>query len=135
MNDENRILSKNDIKTFILRVDLLKNDSVNLSLLAEKMSIYFDRTEKRQINNFTVNFTTGHSEVIKNDCFDFVLVSEKTNTSMTFSEVQNAFWIENNLYTNNSTYKALIGELVDIINEQLSLFQNSISWYRFKLLD
>lgn len=43
-------LSKNEIKSFILKVDLINNDQLDIAKIAEKMSVYFDRTEKKQIN-------------------------------------------------------------------------------------
>lgn len=117
MSDTSRTLIKNSIKSFILRIDVIKTDQTNLALIAEKMSAYFDRTEKRQISNFTVNFTSGNSEISKNDFYDFVLISEAKNISMTFSEVQNAFWIECSQYKNSSTYKELITKLLNILKE------------------
>jgi uncharacterized protein (TIGR04255 family) len=108
-------LTKNDIKDFILRVDLINNGQFEIARIAEKMSEHFDRTEKKQINNFSINFTKGSSEVTKGDTFDYVLVSEEKSLSMTFSETQCAFWLESNQYKDNSLYKGIINKLVNVV--------------------
>lgn len=109
-------LAKNEIKNFILRVDLINNDQLNIAKIAEKMSEHFDRTEKKQINKFSINFTQGSSEVTQGDTFDYVLVSEKKSISMTFSETQCAFWLESNQYKDNSLYKGLISKVVNVVD-------------------
>ena len=84
-------LAKNEIKNFILKVDLINDGQVEIAKIAEKMAEHFDRTEKKQINKFSINFTKGASEVTQGDTFDYVLVSEKKALSMTFSETQCTF--------------------------------------------
>ena len=116
--DENdRTFNKNLIKSFILRVDLLPNKNLNLVNIAESMMNNFDRIEKRQVKNFTVSFTQDKSEVGRGESFDIVLVSEKHSMSMTFSEVQNSFWIQSSQYKNNSVYKGIIKEVIKEISE------------------
>ena len=110
-----RTLSRNSIRNFILRIDLIKNDKLNLKKIAEAASQYFDRTEKRQINNFTINFTNSDSNLTKQEVFDFVLITESKSVSLTFSEFQNAFWIESSHYKNNSVYKDILRNVIEII--------------------
>jgi len=109
-------LSKNEIKNFILRVDLINNDQLDIAKIAETMSEYFDRTEKKQINKFSINFTKGSSELTKGDTFDYVLVSEEKSISMTFSETQCAFWLESNQYKDNSLYKGIMSKVVNVVD-------------------
>ena len=114
-NIDEKTLNKNGIKNFVLKVDLIKNDDLDLGKIAEKMSQYFDRTEKRQVSNFTINFTNVDSELSKISAFDYVLVSEPTNVAMTFSEIQNSFWLEATNYKNNVVYKDLIRKVSAVI--------------------
>ena len=113
---ESRTLSKNKIKNFILRVDLIKKDGLEISKIAEKMSQHFERTEKRQVNNFTINFTKGESELSNIKAYDYVLISELKHLSITFSETHNAFWLECNQYRNNGVYKDIISKVIEVIN-------------------
>jgi uncharacterized protein (TIGR04255 family) len=108
-------LAKNEIKNFILKVDLINDGQVELAKIAGKMSEHFDRTEKKQINKFSINFTKGASEITQGDTFDYVLVSEKKSLSMTFSETQCAFWLESNQYRDNSLYKGIMNNVVDVV--------------------
>lgn len=110
---EDRTLTKNDIRSFVLRIDLIKNDNLNLGKVVEKLSQYFDRTEQRQVSNFRLSFTTSESELSKEDAFDYVLVSQ--SKQMTFSETQNSFWLETSSYQNNSIYKDIINKTIEII--------------------
>jgi uncharacterized protein (TIGR04255 family) len=117
MGNANNTLTKNAIKQFILRVDFTKSDALNIGEIAERMSVHFDRSEKRQISGFQMKLTQGvASEVVPQNAFDFVLISEQTTTTLTFSEVQNAFWIECNNYINNSIYKEIIDRIIEVIN-------------------
>ena len=109
---DEKSLNRNSIKKFILRVDILTNTNFNIGKAAEEMSKYFDRTEKRQLSQFTLHFTKSDSETSKKEVFDFVLISEAKSISLTFSEVQNAFWIESSQYINNSTYKGIMDDIV-----------------------
>jgi uncharacterized protein (TIGR04255 family) len=105
-----RTLTRNAINNFILRIDLIKTDRLEIPHIAAEMSKYFDRTEKRQISNVAINFTKGSSEVTQKESFDYVLSSETKPISITFSEIQNAFWLASNQYKDNSAYK----EMMDI---------------------
>lgn len=113
----NRTLTKNNITNFILRVDLLKSESLTLPNLAEIMSDYFDRSEKRQISNFAVTFTQNKSELKRQETFDHVLVSEEQHVTMTFSELSNSFWIESNHYRDNSIYKNIMIKTVEAVTQ------------------
>ncbi len=108
-------LAKNEIKNFILKVDLINDGQVEIAKIAEKMSEHFDRTEKKQLNKFSINFTKGSSEVTQGDTFDYVLVSEEKSISMTFSETQCAFWLESNQYKDNSSYKGIMNKVVNVV--------------------
>lgn len=118
MTEENtgdNTLAKNEIKKFILRVDLINNEQLDIAKIAEKMSEHFDRTEKKQINRFSINFTKGSSEVTQGDSFDYVLVSEEKSISMTFSETQCAFWLKSNHYKDNSLYKEIMSNVFKVV--------------------
>lgn len=115
-SDNERVLTRNAIKRFILRVDFIPNSLLDVSKIAESMSKHFDRIEKRQINNFTVSFTKGNSEMSENKSFDYVLMSEKTTISMTISEVQNAFWLESSQYLNRLVYQNIVAELITVVS-------------------
>lgn len=115
-NTGDNTLAKNEIKSFILKVDLLNNDELDIAKIAEKMSEHFDRTEKKQINRFSINFTKGSSEVTQGDTFDYVLVSEENSISMTFSEIQCSFWLESNHYKDNSLYKGIMSKVAEVID-------------------
>ncbi len=108
-----RTLTRNNIKKFLLRVDFIKNNNLIISTIVEVMNRFFDRTEKRQIKKFTLSFTQGSPTTDEQEVFDFVLISESKSISLTFSEVQNAFWIESFQYKNNSIYKEVINNIVD----------------------
>lgn len=111
--EDDRTLAKNSIKSFILRVDLIENKEINIVKIAESISKFFDRTEKRQIKKFSINFTTGNSEKVGDDSFDIVLTSDKDSLSITFSELNNALWIQSTRYLNNSIYKDHIKRIID----------------------
>lgn len=79
------------------------------------MAVNFDRSEKKQIKGFTVNFTQDSSEMLKEEIFDYVLISEGDALTLTFSEVQNAFGIQCNKYRDNSIYKNIISNIIEVI--------------------
>ncbi len=112
-----RTLSKNKLREFILRVDLIPPEGFNFVKIVEALSKHFDSTEKRQISGFTINFTNDVSEFSNNSAFDYVLVSKSRNITMTFSEVQNAFWIASGQYKNNAVYKDIIKLIIEIISK------------------
>ncbi|GJQ59741.1 MAG: TIGR04255 family protein [Candidatus Scalindua sp. AMX11] len=114
INDKN--LNKNGIKNFILRIDLIKNKILDISKIADAMASYFDRAEKRQLSNFTLKFTNDDSKLTKEEVFNFVLISETKSVSMTFSEIENAFWIKSSQYRNNLIYKELIKKVIEEIS-------------------
>lgn len=114
--NEHKTLTKNSIKSFILRIDLIKTSDLDFSKIVSEMSKYFDRTEKRQISNFSINFTEGSSKITQQESFDFVLTSESKVLAMTFSETQTAFWIESGHYKDNSLYKSIINQTIEVIN-------------------
>jgi len=116
-NVVDRIFTKNEIKKFILRVDLIKTDRLKIQKIVEEMSKYFDRAEQRQVSNFAINVTKGDSAVIHQQSLDFVLISESKGVFMTFSDAQNAFWLESGQYRDNSIYKDIISKTIDIINQ------------------
>lgn len=111
-----RTLTKNAIKTFILRVDLIKNDSLEITKFANELSPFFDRLEKRQFTNFTFTLTQGRSEINHaREVFDYVLISESRSLSMTLSEQNNAFWIECNHYVDKTTYQYFITKAREVL--------------------
>jgi len=116
MGDGEYTLTKNVLKNFILRVDLLKSDIINYTSLADKLAVNFDRSEKKQIKKFKLKFTQDDSEMIKEDNFDHVLISEDNNVTLTFSETQNAFWIQSNQYRDNTVYKNIIQNIIEAFN-------------------
>lgn len=123
-NAEERMLIKNKLKTFLLRIDLINDDECRIAKIVEKMSKFFDRTEKRQVNNFTVNFTINNSNVTQKESFDYVLTSEANPISMTFSETHNAFWLESKQYRSNEIYKDVINKTIGVIVEECGEFQS-----------
>lgn len=131
MNDTktDNTLHKNLVKNFILRIDLIKTEENTMFKIANAMSKYFDRIEKRQLSNFEIEVTTAESKIRQNDKFDYVLVSESRNLNMTFSEVQDAFWIESNQYKNNSIYK----EIIECAVNEIKLHTNSVESKRLGL--
>ena len=58
-----------------------------------------------------MKFTQDSSEMIKGENFDYVLISEERNITLTFSEIQDAFWIQCNQYRDNTIYKNIIAIL------------------------
>lgn len=114
-----KTLSKNGIKNFVLKIDLITKEELDIGKIAEKMSVYFDRTEKRQVSNFTINFTKENSEICKKEAFDYVLISEEKSISMTFSETGNCFLFETQNYTDNSVYKEFVKKVIGVINESV----------------
>lgn len=111
--ENDRTLTKNAIKKFILRVDLIENKEIKIVKIAESISQFFDRTERRQIKKFSINFTTGNSEKIEDDSFDIVLTSDRDSLSITFSELNKAFWIQSTQYRNNAIYKEQIKRIIE----------------------
>lgn len=113
---DDRTLTRNSITSFLLRIDLIKTDQLDISRIAREMSKYFDRTEKRQISNVVINFTHDSSEVTRQESsFDYVLQSETRGISLVFSELQSAFWLTSTQYKNNSIYKELMDTIVSVI--------------------
>lgn len=110
-----KTLNKNEIKNFILKVDLIDNDQFSIAKIAEKMSQYFEITEKKQIDRYLINFTKGSSELTRRDTFNYVLLSYEKSISMTFSETECAFWLETDKYKDNSMYKEIISNVVNVI--------------------
>lgn len=110
---EERQLTKNSLELFILKFELIQNSFIDFDLLISDISKHFDRTEKRLLTNFEVNFTTDKSEVNKVESYDYVLTKEKERYSMTFSKSQNAFWFETTNYTNRETYANVVKELLN----------------------
>lgn len=115
MGNGERTLSRNAIKKFILRVDLLNPDVHKIASIAEKMVVNFDRIEKRQVGAVKLKFTQELSEILQENAFDFVLISEENDLNLTFSEVQQAFWIDCNQYRDNSVYKKIIKDIINAI--------------------
>lgn len=109
---EERKLSKNSLELFILRFDLVQDSKIDFDLLLSDFIKHFDRSEKRHLTNFEVNFTTDKSEVNQVAGHDYVLTKDKENYSMTFSKSQNAFWFETTNYINRETYTNLVNELI-----------------------
>lgn len=115
MNDNilsEQTLTRNNIKKFLLKVEFTKDNKIKIPNAAEIISKYFDRTEKRLIKKLTLSFTQGSPAADEQEVFDFVLISESKSISLTFSEVQNAFWIESTQYKNRSIYKDIINKVV-----------------------
>lgn len=117
-NTENdRTLSKNRINNFLLRVDLVNNSDLNLIETAEALSESFDRTEKRIIDNVTVNFTQHQHDLDRNKSLNYVLFSDTESITLTFSEHENAFWIQSSKYKNNLAYKSFIKLIINEISK------------------
>jgi len=114
---EDRTLTKNNVRSFVLKIDLIKNKNLHLNKVVEKLSAHFDRTEKRLVSNFIVNFTNADSKISQDNTYDYVLTSESRNISMTFSDTQSAFWLETSSYKNNTVYKEIIKQTIDIIKD------------------
>lgn len=112
-----RILTRNSIKKFILRVDFMQNTDFEIREIAEAMAIHFDRIEKKQISKFHIHFTESDSELSKQDTFDFVLISEANSVSMTFSEIQKAIWLESSQYRSKETYSDILSKTISEISK------------------
>jgi uncharacterized protein (TIGR04255 family) len=126
-NNEIRVLSKNPIEHFILRFDLLNLEEEIVSRIIGLLSDKFDRIEKKAQTNFEIKFTTDKSEVNKSEVFDFVLVNEAKQFSITFSLIQKAFWFETNNYINKDTYQEIILDLIQCcISERIDLVSKRI---------
>lgn len=110
-------LTKNKIKQFIIRVNLLRSDKLDFVKLVGNMSRHFNRTEKREIKSFSIDFTQNISEGPKEINIDYVLINEKDKYSLTFSEFQKAFWIESSYYVDNSFYKELMPNIISELNK------------------
>jgi hypothetical protein len=74
---EERQLTKNSLELFILKFELIQNSFIDFDLLISDISKHFDRTEKRLLTNFEVNFTTDKSEVNKVESYDYVLTPSR----------------------------------------------------------
>ncbi|HPS86757.1 MAG TPA: TIGR04255 family protein [Spirochaetota bacterium] len=117
MSESNNTLTKNAIKHFILKIDFSPPELYKNSVIVEHLSKHFDRVEKREISNISLKFTQQESEVLRNISHDYVMVSEAHSVNITFSDIQNAFWIESNKYTNNSIYKEMLELIVNAFKE------------------
>jgi uncharacterized protein (TIGR04255 family) len=113
MSDD-KTLANNAIRSFILRIDLMGDPGADFSLLVKELSGSFARVEKRQVQHIQFNFTNTKSEVKPIEQSDYVLISESPRYQVTFSEPQNAFYLESNQYLNNSIYKDFLGKLMDV---------------------
>lgn len=121
---DKKTLSKNCIKNFILKVDIIKNENCKLNQIAEDLSESFDRVEKRQINNLTINFTSNNADLCKNQSFNYVLISESDSIMVTFSESSNSFWIESSQYKSNSVYKKIVEKIVKVGSDLCGEFES-----------
>lgn len=117
MDDESRTLNRNSIKNFILRIDLVRSNKNNFDTdkVVQLLSDDFDRVEKRQVKNFKVHFTQNKSELSDQDTFDYYLISESNSVNLAFSDVQNALWITSPQYRDNTTYKDIVKNIIDVI--------------------
>jgi uncharacterized protein (TIGR04255 family) len=112
-----RLLSKNAIKQFILKIDLLKPSKEAVLAIINNISVHFDRHEKKQVTNYFIDFTKNDSRYIKNDLFNHVLISESNSLSLTFSEFENSIWIESNNYKENTIYKKYLELIIRNFSE------------------
>ena len=107
-------------KKFILKVDLIPSEALNIAEVALDLSKNFDRIETKQIKGFHVSFTKSDPEFSEKDAFDYVLISESGSYTMTFSETQYSFWLESNHYQNSSLYKDIIKKAIEVIRDKCS---------------
>jgi len=116
--EDARILKRNDIKTFVLRIDLLPNLAIDFDALINNLSTFFERIEKREIEGVLLDLSSGQPEMKKTKDFEYVLVSDTRNISMTFSKPQSAFWLQSSAYQDNSTYKEIFDGVMVAFREK-----------------
>ena len=115
--DISRTLTKNGIRLFILRFDLMPLQSIDFIRIINSISESADRTEKRIKTGIKVDIKAGKSEVTNVTTEDYVLLNDTTGISMTFSKDANAFWFETKQYLDNKTYKYNIANIIHALNE------------------
>ncbi|WP_423933713.1 TIGR04255 family protein, partial [Chlorobium sp.] len=114
-----RILEHNAINKFILKIDVIKQDGYTGSETANYMINFFDRLEKREVLNISVNLKQDASahEISDHKTYEYVLISEDSGTVMTFSDTHNIIWIECTKYKDNSAYKDIIRNLTYVLRK------------------
>lgn len=110
-----RQLGKNKIKSFILKIDLVPNETINYIDTVNKISAKFDRIEKKIRTNIIFNIKDGKPELNKNESLDYILVNDSNKTFVTFSPQLNSFWFETSHYKDNKCYKEIIPSIIDAI--------------------
>jgi uncharacterized protein (TIGR04255 family) len=110
-----RTIINNNITQFILRIDFHLPAIIKFEEIISKLADTFDRTEKRLVSNFIVENHDGDLKINKKNSEDYVMISESPNLSVTFSPTQAAIWLETTNYKNSSTYKDIMGKIIEVI--------------------
>lgn len=108
-----RTLSNNKIKQFILKIDFVSNDVNDFASIVNNISMHFSRLEQRMHINYNINL--NQDELEKQQTPDYVLIDEGKAMLLTFSTFHNALTIESSKYINNNDYK----EILKIVNEAI----------------
>lgn len=110
-------LRKNCIEQFILRIDIIQDDSIDIGNVLAEISKSFDRLEKKSVQNYMINFTQDKLDTEKIETFDYVWVSDNELT-LTYSQSQNAFIFIIINYMNSEIYKKYLSLLITTLHDK-----------------
>jgi len=117
---ENNLLVRNGVKKFILRFDFQKNPSFyDFSNIVNKCSHLFDRVEQINRTNFHLDVTKDNPNIEKKIFVDYKLILENKKLNVTFSGLDQAFWLETSSYKDNATYKDITNQILDFIFDNI----------------
>lgn len=118
---KSRTLKRNGISKFILRFDLIAPEISSFINLINEVSHNFDRTEKIIKTNHHIDLSSDQP-INKSNFFEYVLVNEKQQYSITFTDLTKSFWFETSKYIDYKTYMdaaTLITKALSVTNPNL----------------
>lgn len=113
--EEKRILSRNNIRHYIFRIDFVKLEEDQLNIIIESFKNQYDRIEKILVPNFNIKVDKNNPTIDRNDLANFVLINETTKSKITISCNSNFISFESNNYIDKSTYLVFLEKLVETI--------------------
>lgn len=115
MEQNSNTLSKNHISSFILKIDLSKDDIIDFHKIANAISKSYHRIETRKQSGFQFNLQEKTAAIDKVESIDYVLSLDSPQIEIVFSINQNSIIFTSSQYRDNKIYKDRIQEIIDLI--------------------
>lgn len=116
-DDENKTLSNNSVRNFILRIDSPEFTQEVYAQLISKIQHEFDRTEEQSTKQINFNSTVEETHVSESDHKEYKLISSKYSSSLVLSEVSKAIYIQCNNYIDYTSYFDTISLVIRSLQE------------------